>query len=239
MKILLGERAHIEQACGSPQQNYVYCSKDNNVFAIKELPKGLKNAGFLEKRQCFLTLTPHEFEEKFPQFYFYNEERILKQMLKVQKRYMKDFTGDLHSKNFWLWGESRVGKSSWARAQGTYEDIDVKKPDKWFDGFDTYTTRVLIIDEFPCYPESLKHRNQLTIWGDRFATKEHFKGGMMWIEPRKFFLIITSNYSPRDCFPDDRDYIPITERFTVVEVKKGDLFSTKAFKLDRSILQLD
>ena len=36
IRILLGGRAHIEPAKGSPQQNFDYCSKEDTVFAIKK-----------------------------------------------------------------------------------------------------------------------------------------------------------------------------------------------------------
>ena len=74
MKILLGERAHIEKANGSPKQNYDYCSKEGTVFASKPLsemtyetkPKFSAYYGDIQNG-----MGVGEFQEKYPKTCFF------------------------------------------------------------------------------------------------------------------------------------------------------------------------
>lgn len=51
----------------------------------------------------------------------------------------------------------------------------------------------------------------LKIWADRYAFPVEVKNGADYIRPA--VIIVTSNYSIRDCFPKPQDYEPLERRF--------------------------
>lgn len=48
---------------------------------------------------------------------------------------------------------------------------------------------------------------------DHYPFKAEAKGGYMQIRPKRF--ILTSNYSIRECYPDENDYLPLERRVKV------------------------
>jgi len=62
----------------------------------------------------------------------------------------------------------------------------------------------------------------LKIWADRYPFTAQIKGGSL-TKARPIKLIVLSNYSIEDCFPDARDYEPLKRRFTVIEFPNGKL----------------
>ena len=237
IRILLGGRAHIEPAKGSPQQNFDYCSKEDTVFAIKNPPKKGLKPSFLEKFKDIDELSIDQFEDKYPEFFFYNYERIFKIKSMHQKRSAKEFTGDLKSKNYWLWGEPGVGKTRWAGLQVEPHEIYDKIDEKWWDNYDPDTHRLVLFDELtPQSPDSPLPRMILR-WADRKPFSAAIKGSLSLIQPRKYFFVITSNFKPEEVFT--KEIQSIYRRFNVVEVKNGDFFSQNITRIDRSVLELD
>ena len=76
----------------------------------------------------------------------------------------------------------------------------------------------------------------MKIWGDRYPFEGECKGSHLMIEPRRFFLIVTSNYPIEGCFMNYEDQQAIKRRFHEVEMVPGDLMSLLDFTLDRNII---
>ena len=239
VKDIIGQRAHLEPAKGNPQQNYDYCSKENTVFAMKDLPKKGLKPSFLEKLKDIDELSMDQFEDKYPEFFFYNFERIQKIKTRHQKRSAKDFSGDLKAKNYWLWGEPGVGKTRWAGLQVPPNEIYDKLDEKWWDNYDPDVHRLVLFDEITPQPPESQLPRLILRWADRKPFTAAVKGSVSLIEPRKYFFIITSNFKPEEIFTKEIQTRAIYRRFNVIEVKNGDLISQNITRINRSILELN
>lgn len=54
----------------------------------------------------------------------------------------------------------------------------------------------------------------LKAWGDRYEFRAETKGSSLTIRPKA--IVVTSNWSIRDCFPERQDYEAIERRFRVI-----------------------
>jgi len=109
--------------------------------------------------------------------------------------------------NLWIWGPAGCGKSTTARRLCN-DDFYPKLMNKWWDGYQG--EEVVILDDFELESHLGHH---LKIWADHFSFLAETKGGMLRIRPKR--IIITSNYSPHDCFPETELQNAILRRFKV------------------------
>lgn len=226
-------RAHIEPAKGNPKQNYDYCSKEGNVFVKKVLPKLQEKPKFLEMFNDMKQMAPEEFQDKYPKEWYINREKVLAIMTDSAMLNVTVYNGPLEEKNIWLFGKPGVGKSKWATSQGEPKETFKKNFNKWWDGYSLISTHIVIIEDFPSLPQGNALVQHLKIWSDRYPFIGECKGSHLTVEPRRFFLIITSNYPIDACFENEEDKLAIHRRFKEFEVLEGDLISTGALSLDR------
>ena len=236
MKHDLGTRAHIVPAKGSPAQNYKYCSKEGNVFAEKKMKKDEGKDNFIQMYIDMQSMTIDEFEERYPKEMYLRNDKVMRVMINNAMKKVRDFDGNLCEKNWWIWGEPGVGKSRWAASNGEYSEIFKKNCNKWWDGYSILNTKIVIIEDYPCAPQGNMLVQHMKIWGDRYPFEGECKGSHMMIEPRRFFLIVTSNYPIEACFNNDEDRMAIRRRFKEVKMEKGDLLSMGDFTLDRKTI---
>lgn len=103
--------------------------------------------------------------------------------------------------HIWLWGDAGTGKS--ANLWRTYPHAYRKLLNKWWDGYENQD--VVIIEEMN--PTSLKAlANHMKLWADRYPFVAEIKGASLYIRPQ--LIVVTSNYSIRQCLEDAQSTIP-------------------------------
>ncbi len=106
-------------------------------------------------------------------------------------------------RGYWLWGDSRTGKSTWAREQ--FPDFYDKPQNKWWDGYKG--EKVVILDDFDTH--TLGH--YLKRWMDVHPCTGESKGKTIQLQHDHF--IVTSNLTIEDVFANEPHMIaPIRER---------------------------
>ena len=156
--------------------------------------------------------TSAEIRDKYPGTWCAYRSSLEAWINEGRQQRLQDYDGDLQQKNFWIWGPAGIGKSTKARTYGspTYS----KGINKWWDGYKNEP--VVIIEDIP--PEKAQILvDHLKTWLDRFVLTVEVKTSTMTISPKDYKLIITSNYSPEQCFCEP-DLSAIRRRLTVIHM---------------------
>lgn len=112
--------------------------------------------------------------------------------------------------NYWYVGSTGVGKSRTVRQK--FQDIYRKMRNKWWDGYINQAT--VLIEEVD--PKDTWLASFLKEWADHYVFPAEFKGGVMNIRPQR--IVVTSNYTIEQCFPDFSDIPALLRRFTVIKL---------------------
>ena len=204
-------RAHLESMRGTPEQASDYCKKDGRYTEFGKLPmsqaaKGAvntarwDNAWWLAK-QGRIEEIPADLRTRY-----FNTYKKIAQEYQVVPAAIETLEHE------WYWGDSGTGKTRKAREEnpGAY----LKNPNKWWDGY--VDQDVVVIDEWSPNHECLAaHLKQ---WADHHPFCAETKGSSKCIRPKK--IIVTSNYSPEQCFTKEEDLAPIRRRFKVTHFNK-------------------
>lgn len=114
----------------------------------------------------------------------------------------------------WMFGRPGYGKSHLAR-EIYGSSLFLKSQSKWWDGF--CNEEYVLLDDFDLNGACLAHF--IKIWADKWGAKGEIKGGFTILSYKTF--IITSNYLPRDLWPNDQKLNEaISRRFVLVEFVK-------------------
>lgn len=108
--------------------------------------------------------------------------------------------------NEWHWGVTGAGKSHNARAK--YPDSYLKTNTKWWDGYEGQEN--VLIEELAPDKIGASHMKQ---WADKYEFAAEFKGAVTKLRPKR--IIVTSNYSIEQCWPQQQDHEAIKRRFNV------------------------
>lgn len=118
-------------------------------------------------------------------------------------------------RGIWCHGDKGTGKSHWARAVSMkkYQEKPYDKgANKWWDSYTNQ--KVALIDDVD--PKKMEHLGHfLKQWTDKFAVTGETKGGH--VQLNHHVLIITSNWTIEECFPDPVMGEAIASRFVVKE----------------------
>lgn len=180
---------HISIAKGNALQNKAYCSKDGDFEEFGEIPKPGKRTD-LESVSALVKdgATLQEVADAHPEAYIKFGRGIANLKLMLEEPYDHD-----RCRGVWIYGPPGTGKSHTARAydKGAY----IKPQNKWWDGYQGEST--VILDDLDTH--ALGH--YLKIWADKYSCTGETKGGTIQLRHKK--LIVTSNYSPEELWPEN------------------------------------
>ena len=233
-------RAHLEKANGTWKDNWIYCSKEGKVFvekghSLEEAEKGQK-IPFDVMYQDMKKMAPVEFEEKYPKEWYMRRDKVMSIMIDHAMENACTWGGNLHEKNYWIWGKPGIGKTRWATNQAPILRQLKKNFNKWWDGYNLLNTQFVILDDYPSLPQGNALAQHLKIWGDRYPFTAECKGSHLLVEPGRFYFIITSNYPIEECFAQEEDQIAISRRFKQIEMTEANKTTLSMTRVPEGIL---
>lgn len=225
---------HIEKTRGSEKQNIDYCSKEGEYWETGEpkkyIQKELNRAKKVkEMTGDYMKLPYYEFRDKYPWEALHLKTKL--EQWRIDSLACKEpWGGRLKDKNYWIWGPPGTGKSKWARSQREPANIFLKGVNKWWSGYIDGVHKLILFEDWP--KDAKFMAGLMKVWADRYTFTAETKGGTLFIDPSNWALIVTSNYSMRDCF-EFEDYEALERRFTEVHIENPNdifLFSKIAFE---------
>jgi len=204
LKKMYHKSIHWEPMNGSIEDSERYCSKDDTApLVYGEKPK---TAGELEQDRWRATREAC----KRGDLDAVDDQIFVTQFSNIQKianHYAPSHPSLDAPCGVWLYGVPGSGKTHWATTK--YGAFYYKLCNKWWDGYKGEET-VLIDDIDPSHVymgQFLKH------WADKYAFRGETKGGGGMYRPKT--VIVTSNYSIEECFPDMQGLKAFKRRFKV------------------------
>lgn len=187
--------------------------------------------------------------QEYPHIYLQYENKLKSLFIdinKTQRLFLGNEYGPFFKNHFlWLWGKTGMGKSYYCNVVVDYlnafykelhkERNTIYKPlrvyyknkNKWWD---KYTNEEIVIIE-EASPESFKlSAHYYKQWIDEYPFNPEIKGATLdYIRPK--FIIITSNYSLKQCCSEDgkgliyreEDYEPLNRRLMQIHLEKKEL----------------
>lgn len=120
------------------------------------------------------------------------------------------------SPNLWIWGPTGTGKTYYS--ESLFTEFYNKMKNKWWDGFDEDLHEAALIQDI-----GQSHASWigdfLKEWADIYPFTAEFKNGTFTKGIRPKVIIVTSNYTPQELFPDPNVHLPIMDRFQMMEMK--------------------
>lgn len=190
VKQLVGDRAHLEVARGSPSSNVAYCSKGEGTFEefgtrpqnrgsrsdLQELHAAIKGgAGIDEIRDTFFGLYLRYNKSILSAIQAHQEPRTWKPNVSV------------------FWGKTGSGKTRAVYEFTRRQDIFVHTGDHWFDGYQRHP--VALFDDYGGSEFKLTYLLKLL---DRYPMKVPIKGGFVEWVPKHIYM--TSNRHPKEWY---------------------------------------
>ena len=226
VEIWLGGRAHLEQAARSPQENYRYCTKEGSILFNKGFDMIMKDMQKQEQARQkkdqaaaailsdIFRLTEAQFIQAHTHFYLYRNREYRAFKAQADQYNLINYSGELREKNYWIFGSSGIGKSKLADQWAEPNKILRKTNNKWFDGY-TPDLEIVIVDDITpnLHVETARTIKNLA---DRYKFVVEVKNGVRVISPADYCLIITSNYTIEQVFPNVEDHEPIRRRFSII-----------------------
>lgn len=173
---------HVACAKGSPEQNYVYCSKDNIIHEKGVCPRQGKRTDLEEIRD--ILKETNSMRRVVEVATSYQSVKMAEQILKYCEK-PRNFEPEV----YWFWGPTGSGKTR-AAYEILGEDCYTCMPTgRWFDGYDAHDN--VLIDDMRA--DFMPYASMLRLL-DRYAFRVETKGGTRQFLGKK--LIITSPYLP-------------------------------------------
>lgn len=215
--IKMFEPNHVEIAKGSPWDNFVYCSKENNFTEIGERPKGQGKRIDIEKIKEDLDNGA-------------NLSEVVKNCNNYQQlRFAETYSTYIPNKRdtkpeiMWIFGPTGVGKTHIAYELLGNDDTWISGGNlRWFDGYNGQKN--VIIDDFR--KDFCTYHYCLRLF-DKYPMRVEVKGGSRPWVPNK--IVITCPYNPEDLYDNREDVNQLLRRLDAVVYlpKQGEYISIK------------
>lgn len=197
-------RGHWERQRGSIRQAIEYCKKDGNFNEFGEKPRGgeLQKDKWKDVIQLAEAGKIDDIKKDYPDVYFRYTSKLFG-LYKPERPIILDVL-----ENEWWVGPTGTGKS---RTLWTlYPKHFPKTLNKWWDGYTNEET--VAIEEWS--PKNECTAAHLKVWADRYPFSAEIKGGTLQkIRPKR--IVVLSNYTIEECFPQVQDQEPMRRRFKV------------------------
>jgi len=198
-------RSHIEKRRGNTDEAITYCKKDGIYREFGSEPKSSGDSTRAKWKQIILWAEEGDMasiKEANPAIYL---------------RYMQSLRGLRIPKPIilpeleheWWYGRTGTGKSR--KLWEDYPDHYQKELNKWWCGYNDED--IVAIEEWS--PKNECTGSMLKIWSDRYPFTAQIKGGSIKkIRPKK--ILVLSNYTIKECFPNEQDHEPLLRRFRCI-----------------------
>lgn len=217
-------RAHLEKALGTSEQAIHYCKKPvfgctckhcikakNQIpdyYEYGVLPLTAKQATKKRWQDARQAAKEGRFDDIPADMY----TRYMHSYLRMHQRNPPKLYNLHKFKNLWITAPTGYGKSQYARE--TFPDFYDKSPNKWFIAYKGEKT--ILLDDFSPYQfEYLIW--YIKRWSDKYPFPAENKGGGTTIRPIR--IVVTSQYSIKQCFPDSKDCAAIKRRFRTLRLQ--------------------
>lgn len=189
VKKLIGDRAHLEVARGSPAQAADYCKKDGTFTEYGELPAGRGKRSDLSSLMGRIKegATEQEIQDEFPGHYLRFKRSILSTIR--ERREVRAWQPEI----IVLWGRSGAGKTRTVYDGHPWADIYTHTGTQWFDGY--HGQPVVLFDDFTGSEFKLGYLLKLL---DRYPMLVPVKGDFVQWTPKTVYF--TSNKDPNDWY---------------------------------------
>lgn len=187
VKKIIGSRAHLEPAQGTPEQNVKYCSKGGDFYSLGDIPKQGKRTDISHVRDMVLKegVSMLEIAEQTSSYQCLRYAEGLQKYRRPPDQCVKDVR--------WYYGPTGTGKSKTAFEEAGNDYWVSNRDGKWYDGY--WGQKVAIFDDLRGDFCPLHTLLRLT---DRYPYRVEIKGGSIWFNPK--VIIITSTYYPQMCY---------------------------------------
>ena len=115
--------------------------------------------------------------------------------------------------NFWFWGATGTGKTSKAFSKFG-ESLYIKTRNKWWCEY--HGEETVLIDEVD-ESDATWMGTFLKNWADRYPFRAEVKRSSILIRPLR--IVVTSNWSIKELWPEKRDHEALLRKFQAVHFK--------------------
>nr|QKI29034.1 Rep [Lactuca sativa CRESS virus] len=208
LKMLKKSKPHWEVARGTPAQNRTYCTKENDYYEKGDLPAAQNERGGDAEKKRWDDARKAAEEGKFDEIPSDIYIRQYNNLHRIHQDAMPPPQSRDTLANFWIYGATGTGKSRSVREYYGEANIYPKALNKWWDGYKNQLV-VLIEEVSPRDKDWLGEK--LKVWADHYPFVAEHKGRSVMIRPA--IIVITSNYTIEECFPDEQVLLPLQRRF--------------------------
>lgn len=198
--------AYVAARKGDLGEAIAYCKKDGLFFSEGNLRIPSKSSKWGDIIELAEEGKLDEIKEEYPLVYLMHRPKLESLM----NPHLEAFEDDPKNHFEWWVGPTGTGKSRelWNKFPVHYD----KQLNKWWDGYLYH--EVVAIEEAD--PKKCEHMAYFfKRWCDHYPFRAEIKNGHLNnIRPAK--IIVTSNYTIKECFPNQQDWEPLLRRFKVV-----------------------